>query len=254
MPPELKPFYLDLTFMAPLSEARAAQLVKFASTNLAGTIVDVGCGWGELLIRILETSPGARGVGIDLETRSIDHAVALARKRGVNERISLIAGDVRNNLPLVSQGAICIGASQIWGPPVVTNQPLDYRSALTALRNMVERGSPVIYGEGIWAANPTPEAIAPLAGRYDEYLFLPELLDVARSCGFSVMQTHQATLDEWDAFESGFGARYARWLKDHSPDHADAREIRAKVEKQSEAYFRGYRGVLGMGYLAMFAV
>lgn len=254
MPPELKPFYLDLTFMTPLSESRAARLVEFACSNLAGTIIDVGCGWGELLIRILETAPAAKGVGIDLEISSIDHAMALARNRGVDGRISLIAGDVRNNLPRVSQGAICIGASQIWGPPVESNQPLDYRSALTGIRNMVDRGSPVIYGEGIWTSNPTPEAIAPLAGRHDEYVFLPELLDIARSCDFSVMQAHQATLDEWDVFEAGYSARYARWLRDNSPEHPDACEIRARAEKQSDAYFRGYRGVLGIAYLAMFAV
>ena len=68
------------------------------------------------------------------------------------------------------------------------------------------------------------------------------------------MQVHEATLNEWDVFESGFSARYARWLKDHSPDHPDAPEIRARALKQGHAYFRGYRGVLGMAYLAMFAV
>jgi hypothetical protein len=251
---ELEPFYLDLSFMTPLSEARATRLVEFLSRNLAGTIVDVGCGWGELLIRVLEATPDAKGIGIDLDRDSTDRAVSLARERGVEGRASFITGDVKANLPSVSQGAICIGASQIWGPPVEANQPLDYRSALTALRSMLDRGSPVIYGEGIWTASPTPQAIAPLAGRYDEFVSLPELLDIARGCGFSVMQVHQATLDEWDEFESGFSAGYARWLKRNGPDHTDALEVRARGEKQSNAYFRGYRGVLGMAYLGMFAI
>jgi hypothetical protein len=251
---ELEPFYLDLSFMAPLSESRATRLVEFLSRNLAGTIVDVGCGWGELLIRVLEATPEAKGIGIDLNRHSTDRAVSIARERGVDGRASFIAGDVKANLPSVSQGAICIGASQIWGPPVEANQPLDYRSALTALRSMLDRGSPTIYGEAIWTASPTPQAIAPLAGRYDEYVSLPDLLEIARGCGFSVMQAHQATLDEWDEFESGYSARYARWLKRHGPDHTDALEVRARGETQSNAYFRGYRGVLGMAYLAMFAV
>jgi hypothetical protein len=68
------------------------------------------------------------------------------------------------------------------------------------------------------------------------------------------MQVHQATLDEWDAFESGYTARYARWLASHDADHSDAPTVRAKVEAQRKAYFRGYRGILGMAYLAMFAV
>jgi hypothetical protein len=132
--------------------------------------------------------------------------------------------------------------------------PLDYRSALGAIRAMVRTGSRVIYGEGIWAATPTPEALAPLAGRPDEYVFLPELLDIALDRGFAVAQVHQANLDEWDAFESGYTARYARWLASHSADHPDAPSVRNKMAAQRAAYFKGYRGILGMAYLAMFAV
>ena len=132
--------------------------------------------------------------------------------------------------------------------------PLDYRSALAGVRAVLKTGSPVVYGEAIWTAAPTPEAIAPLSGRPDEFVFLTDLLDIARDSGYAVMQVHQATLDEWDAFESGYTARYARWLSSHAADHPDASTIRAKVETQRNAYFRGYRGILGMAYLAMFAV
>jgi SAM-dependent methyltransferase len=254
MPPNLSPFHLDLTFMAPLSEQRANQLVDFVSKTLAGTVVDVGCGWAELLIRVLEVTPAAKGIGIDLKESSIEHAQTLARKRGVANRITLIVGDTRDHLPLSSQAAICIGASQIWGPPAEAKMPLDYRSALTAVRSILETGAPVLYGEGIWASPPTAAAVAPLAGRPDEYVFLPELLDIARACGFAVMQVHQASLDEWDAFESGFTARYARWLATHPENHPDAQSVRDLAAKQSNAYFRGYRGILGMAYLAMLAV
>ena len=254
MPPDLAPFHLDLTFMAPLSEQRATKLVDFVATNLSGTVVDVGCGWAELLIRILQAAPNATGVGIDLQESSIARACGVARERGVDHRISLTAGDVRDHLPGSADAAVCIGASQIWGPPIEAKLPLDYRSALGAARAMVKAGCPVVYGEGVWTALPTPEAVAPLAGRVDEYLFLPELLDVARDSGFAVIQVHQATLDEWDAFESGYTARYARWLASHPADHPDASTVRARMEAQRKAYFRGYRGILGMAYLAMFAV
>lgn len=254
MPPNLPPPQLDLTFMAPLSEERAAGLVGFISANFAGTVTDVGCGWGELLIRVLQVSPDAKGIGIDLNHSSIEHARILARARGVDDRLSLIAGDVKEHLPRWSEAVVCIGASQIWGPPVEAKMPLDYRSALHAIREKVKPGSPVVYGEGIWAATPTPEAVAPLGGRLDEYVFLPDLLDIARDAGFAAVQVHQASLDEWDAFESGFAARYARWLANNPADHPDAPGVRERLERQRDAYFRGYRSILGMAYLAMFAV
>src|SRR5690349_23395845 len=118
MPPDLPPFYLDLTFMAPLSEDRAAKLIDFVSANLTGTVVDVGCGWAELLIRILQVTPNANGIGIDLQDSSIARARAVARERGIDDRLSLIAGDAKDHLPESSDAVICIGASQIWGPPV----------------------------------------------------------------------------------------------------------------------------------------
>jgi SAM-dependent methyltransferase len=242
MPPDFPPSYLDLTFMAPLSEERAGKLIDFVSANLTGTVVDVGCGWAELLIRILQVAPSANGIGIDLQDSSITHARAVARERGIDDRISLIAGDARDHLPESSGAVICIGASQIWGPPVEAKMQLDYRSALHAVRALLKPGSPAIYGEGIWT------------GRPDEYVFLPDLLEIARASGFVVMQVHQATLDEWDAFESGYVARYVRWLASNPADHPDVPSVRHKVELQSNAYFRGYRGVLGMAYLAMFAV
>src|SRR5215470_12515114 len=92
MPLDLAPFHLDLTFMAPLSEQRANQLVDFVSKNLDGTVIDIGCGWAELPIRVLEGTPGERGTGVNLPESSNQHAQTLARKRGGANRITLIAG------------------------------------------------------------------------------------------------------------------------------------------------------------------
>ena len=253
MPPDLSPYYRDLTFMAPLSEERASTLCEFIAGNARGTVLDVGCGWAELLIRVLEGGPSLKGLGIELNADSVAHGRALAQERGVADRLSLIAGDVKNHLPKSAGGVLCVGASQIWGPLVEAKQPLDYRSALTALRALLEPGAPAMYGEAIWTAAPTPEAIEPLAGRIDEFVLLPELLDIARDCGFAVICTHQATLDEWDTFESGYSARYARWLAEHPEDHADKASVRARMLAQSKAYFRGYRGILGMAYLELLA-
>ena len=239
--------------MAPLSDERAAKLCDFVAGNARGTVVDAGCGWAQLLIRIAERAPGVEGLGIDLDAEAVAHGQALARERGVAGRISLIGGDVKAHLPQTAGAVLCIGASQIWGPPVEARLPLDYRSALRAMRALLEPGSPAVYGEGIWTAQPTPEAIAPLANRTDEFVFLADLLDTARACGFAVVRVHQATLDEWDEFESGYAARYARWLAAHPDDHPDAAAVRARMLAQSDAYFRGYRGVLGMAYLELLA-
>jgi hypothetical protein len=118
----------------------------------------------------------------------------------------------------------------------------------------VSQGAHVVYGEGIWSQPPTRTAVEPLSGRLDEFVSLPELVDVAVAHGFMPVSVQEASIDEWDEFESGFSACYARWLSEHSPDHADADEVRARAARQRTAYLRGYRGILGMAYLSLLAV
>lgn len=251
---ERMPAHLDLTFMTPLSEQRADRLVAALADGLTGTVVDVGCGWAELLLRVVAAAPESHGLGIDLDAESIKHGQSLAAARGLADRVQLVAGDVRDELPEQADAVICIGASQIWGPPMEDAQPLDYTAALSALRSLVPVGGRVLYGEGIWSAPPTATAAAPLSGRLDEFVTLPELVELTVAAGFQPMQVQEATVDEWDEFESGFSAAWSRWLAEHPADHPDAAEVRERAARQRASYLSGYRGVLGMGYLVLVAV
>jgi Methyltransferase domain len=244
----------DLTFMTPLSEQRAEELVRFVAEGLHGTVLDIGCGWTELLLRVVAAAPAARGVGIDSNEAFIKHGGELAEQRGLLDRVTLIAGDGKTQAPHRADAVICIGASQVWGPPVAANQPLDYVSALAAIRGKVTPGARVVYGEGVWSRPPTPQAAAPLSGRLDELVSLAELAELAVAGGFMPVAVHEANIDEWDQFESGYSARYATWLAEHGPDHPDAGEVQARAARQRAGYLNGYRGVLGMAYLALLAV
>jgi tRNA G46 methylase TrmB len=60
---DLPPRLSRLTFHGPLSEARAARAVDRLIRTKPATVLDIGCGWGELMLRILEALPGASGLG-----------------------------------------------------------------------------------------------------------------------------------------------------------------------------------------------
>lgn len=147
--------YQDLMFMTPLSEERADQLVGFLTRDLHGTVLDIGCGWAELLLRAVAAAPDVRGIGVDTNEASIEHARQLVEERGLTDRVALTCGDGKDQAPERADAVVCIGASQVWGPPVEDNQPLDYSSALAAIRATVPRGAHVVYGEGIWSSPPS---------------------------------------------------------------------------------------------------
>jgi SAM-dependent methyltransferase len=67
-----------------------------------GTALDVGCGEGGDAVWLAEQ--GWTVVGIDLSTVALERAAAAAAERGVGERCSWIAGDVRQGV--VTQGVV----------------------------------------------------------------------------------------------------------------------------------------------------
>ncbi|MEI2774642.1 MAG: hypothetical protein V9G19_01460 [Tetrasphaera sp.] len=152
-----------------------------------------------------------------------------------------------------TDAVVCIGASQVWGPPVEAAQPLDYLAAVIALRDLLRRGGRLVYGEAVWCSAPTPEATAALSGRDDEFLTADELVHLVRMNGFTVSGVDLASQDEWDNFESGYMRRLERWLATHPADHSDAAEVRKQLLDQRARYLDGYRGVLGMAYLTLVA-
>jgi SAM-dependent methyltransferase len=251
--PTFPPLHHDLTFLAPLSEERAGRLVEFLRAGEPAAVLDVGCGWAELLLRVLEAVPAATGLGVDLDEESLAQARRTAAARGLGGRVLFEARDART-VTGPFDAVCCIGASQIWGPDVDEAQPIAYAAALTALRALLARGGRLVYGEGIWSAPPTPAATAALSGRDDEYVALAQLVALAEELGFGVHGVHEASVDEWDAFESGFAAGWVRWLAQHEPGHPDADGVRIRAERQHAAYLGGYRGILGLAYLELVAL
>ncbi|MEQ0563341.1 methyltransferase domain-containing protein [Amycolatopsis sp. NEAU-NG30] len=220
---------------APLSEAHAELLLDRMALG-PGLLADLGAGWGELLLRALGRTAGLRGIAVDTDADALDRGRAAARERGLDRRVEWVPSDAAAWAGPVER-VFCIGASHAFGSA---------RAALERLAEVVPSGR-LLYGDGYWAAPPSPEA---------EEIFgpdvpsLPGLLEAAGTAGWRVLHLSTADGLEWDDFESSSRAAWQEWLLAHPADPR-APQVREWVDRRLREYVGGYRGVLGFTYLVL---
>ncbi|MGV9321339.1 SAM-dependent methyltransferase [Streptomyces sp. NPDC003660] len=238
-----------LTFHGPLSSGRATAIVERLAANRPRTVLDIGCGWGELLLRVLDAVPEARGTGVDVDEEDLARGQRGAEARGLAGRVEFAAESARGTGRGPADLVLCLGASQ-----ALSEADCPTAEALHALRGLVSDGGRVLLGEGFWERTPTE---AELAGMWpgaatSDHLDLPALLDLAVEAGFRPEWTETATLAEWEEFESAYQADQEVWLAGH-PDHPEAAELRTRLDRHRKQWM-SYRGLLGMAYLTLVPV
>ncbi len=233
-------YYGHLRFNAPLSDRRADSLATRLAAAHPADVLDVGCGWGELLLRVLDRAPGARGLGADTDERLLLRARSAATGRGLAERVEFVAvpgAELTGAADLV----LCVGSSHALDEAL---QP-----ALAGLRRLVRPGGRLLLGEGFWSEHgPVDRGLV-----WDDVLGLPDLaglVERAVGAGFRPLFVETANTDEWDAFESGFLADSEEWLLHHAADPGAA-ALRAEADDHRTRWLRGYRNGLGFCFLTL---
>jgi cyclopropane fatty-acyl-phospholipid synthase-like methyltransferase len=249
---DLPPGLTRLTFHGPLSEARAGRLAGRLALAHPATVLDIGCGWGELMLRVLAAVPGATGVGLDTDDPDLARGRDNARDRDLEDRVTFAresgVGTTRGPADLV----LCVGATQALSD---AKPPEHTVAALQALRRLVTPGGRVLLGEGFWQRPPTGAELAAMwpDASAGEYYDLARLVDLATDAGFRPAWIEVASLQEWDDFESGYSSGEEEWLAAHS-DHPRAADLRERLDRHRSHWLHGYRDVLGLAYLTLVPV
>jgi len=217
-----------LMFNAPLSEERASALVGALPISPGHHVLDLGCGWGELLFRILAAHPGTTGTGVDASKDALDRGVREAARRGLYERVELVEADPATFVDLADI-VVCVASSHAFGGA---------GDALDRLRQSVAPGGRVLYGDGFWASEPTPAALEAIG----ELPRLDDLHTAARAAGFRIERNEASTPAEWDSFEAGWRAGL---------EASSDPEAVAFAERRRRAYEDGYRGTIGFCWLVL---
>jgi SAM-dependent methyltransferase len=221
---------------APLSEAHASVLLEALELDDAASVLDLGCGWGELLMRAVARRPDLRGVGVDTDAVALARGRRLAVRRGLEDRVRLVEGPAESWTEPAAR-VICIGAQHIWA---------DAQAALAALHELTVPGARLLYGDGYLEPNPSPFT----AELFSDMAPLAMLLRAARGAGWRVLHLSVSDRLEWDEFESAFRAGPERWLLAH-PEADDAAGIREWLDQRMGEYLEGYRGELGFAWLVL---
>jgi cyclopropane fatty-acyl-phospholipid synthase-like methyltransferase len=232
--------FARMRWNAPLSERHAELLMDRLDVRQDARVADLGCGWGELLLRVISRAGvgvQATGTGVDTDAGALSRARRLAAERHLDGQVQFAEADV-SGWKGTADRVLCVGASHAFGGTV---------SALDVLSRVVPTGGRLLFGDGYWEAAPSAAAtemfgehVLPLAG----------VLEACRSAGWRVIHMSVACQREWDDFESTFRAGRQEWLLANASDPR-APGVRDWLDARERQYIEVYRGVLGFAYLVL---
>ena len=122
--------YARMRWNTPLSEVHAELLLSRLAVEPGSTVLDLGCGWGELLLRaVAGGGPDAQGVGVDSDQELLRRGEGLAAERGLGDRVQFVCepaadwanaagqGDLRRCVAGVGRRAGCARTALPADPP-----------------------------------------------------------------------------------------------------------------------------------------
>jgi ubiquinone/menaquinone biosynthesis C-methylase UbiE len=228
----------DHAYVSPLSMAKVEQVLSMLELPRDARVLDVGCGKGEMLVRLAERW-GAHGVGVDPNPEFIALARARAQSRVPD------AGPVFHDQPVVDlpiepgsfDAALCVGSTEAYGT---------YREALRALTRAVKPQGRVLAGEYFWRRHPHPDYLQILGAEPGDLSDHPGNVRAGEEAGLVPICTAVSSEDEWEHYQ-GLVARAVEEFFSAHPDDPDAEAMWKRSRREREAFEHWGRDTLGFG-------
>ena len=203
----------DRPFHNPLDVARIDEAIDRLGLTHGDRVLDVGCGPGELLVRIAERT-GAGGLGVDTSPIVIEQARrrAAARAPGADLEFAVRQGGEPEG---VFAAACCLGSSHALG---------GLGPALERLSRWIAPGGAVLLADGFWQNEPDPAFLDALGGASrDELPTYEGLLRAGRAAGLEPVWVATSTQRDWEDYEWALIANGDAYVRAH-PDADAVRE------------------------------
>jgi ubiquinone/menaquinone biosynthesis C-methylase UbiE len=212
----------DLRYYNPVSAQTIETVIDMLPLDRDDRVLDVGCGRGELLLRIAERT-GASGTGIDLAEEQIAAARSRAAARVPDADLRFEQLDASELVAPDGSFAVaaCVGSTHALGGLTGT---------LERLAALVRPGGYVLIGEGFWALPPSAAFLSALDGaREDELTSYPELLAAGDRFGLQSVYATTASAQDWERYEWTNILHADRYAQQH-PDEDGIELLHTRVE------------------------
>lgn len=227
--------------LGPLSTERVDALVERCVLGPGDHVLEVGCGKGELLVRLVTRWAGATAEGFDRNPWFLAEArsAAIAAGGDVARRVSFIETDVPGAL-IADRGVamtIAVGATGVYRG--------DQAATVRALAAATRPGGTVVFGDGLWIREPLAAGLAAFGMTRDE---LAEGVDgfaaLAVGAGLEVIEVEVVSEAEWDAYEAGYAVAVRSWADDN-PDDPEREAFLACSAAMADSYRAWRRDAFG---------
>jgi SAM-dependent methyltransferase len=228
----------DHAVLSPLCVAKVDQVLSMLELPRGARVLDVGCGKGEMLVRLAERQ-GTLGVGLDPNPAFIADARARAQARAAGAELAFherAAADFPVE-PCSFDAALCVGAIEAYGT---------YRDTLRDLGRAIPSHGRMMIGAWFWRRHPHPDYLEVLGARVEDHTDHPGNVRAAEQAGLVPICTAVSTEDEWDRYE----ALCLRAVEDYTSGHPEDPEAEAmwrRARRWHEAYDHWGRDTRGFG-------
>lgn len=220
--------------LGPLDDADLDALVAALPLAHGARAMDLGCGKGELLVRLAVR--GVTGLGVDHNPWHIRDAVARAAAAGVADRIDWLVADAQTvPLPDPLDLVACIGASGAIGGPI---------HAPESLAELVRPGGLIVLGEGYWRVPPETVRAISFGIRPGEMLPHAETLERMTAAGLELVAVRDSGEAAWERYERAYADAIGRWAA-ASPDDPDRGAFLERIAFMGESWATWRRDAMG---------
>ncbi|WP_372369212.1 class I SAM-dependent methyltransferase [Candidatus Uabimicrobium sp. HlEnr_7] len=224
-------------FFNPISENKIQKIISELKLPQNASVIDIGCGNGELLYRIAQQYK-IHGTGVDICEASLQ----LATKRNKDvKNMQFVESDGKDFLEKIADSSldliICTGSSHALG---------GYKAALSMISSRVKKHGQIIFAEGYWRQKPHSEYLTFLQATEGDYNSHCENIELATEQNLIPLYSYTASTEDFDNYEW----LYSRSIEDYAlemPEDKDNEGMLAHIRAWRKHYLKYGRATLGFG-------